>query len=115
MNSINLSGTIHSEEIVLRQTPQKLMVTSFVLCVPREDKKNHDLKENNDYFTIVCWSNMALYVVENFKSGMKVIVKGSLHTGRRKLKDYVVYKDGELIPEFWIPNDEVYAQRVELA
>lgn len=114
MNIVTLSGSIHTEEITLRQTPRGIPVTSFVLKTKREHKKDYELDDNKyDFITVVCWNQMAMFVVENCKFGAFVTVTGSIRTGRRKLKDYVVYKKGKEQENLQIPVFEIYAEHLE--
>ena len=113
MNSITVSGVIVSKEIDLRKTPENIPVTSFLLKVKREKRKSEVQGDNYDTFTIVCWNEMAVYVVNNFKEDMSVEVRGAVRTSRRKLKDYIVYKNGKEVPNFQIPVFEIYANRVD--
>lgn len=113
MNLISLSGTIISDQIELRECPNGILVTSFLLKVKREKKKHESADELYDVVTIVCWEDMAKFVSAKYKYGMVIEVRGSIRTGRRKLKDYVVYKCGREIKDFRIPVFEVYATRVD--
>lgn len=115
MNNVSLSGVINTKDIVLRKTPSGLLVTSFLLKVKREFKKNFESNGNAyDYIKIVCWSGMAELVVGQFKQGATVMVSGSLRTDNRELKNYDVYdKEGNKKENFQIPIVEVYAQHIE--
>lgn len=114
MNAVTLLGTIQSEEIELRHTPDLTPVTSFVLKVKRDRKKGYDTLPY-DYITVVCWSKMAERVVATYAFGMTVSVKGSIRTGKRKLKGYKVFDEsGKELPDFQIPTFEIYAQHVEI-
>lgn len=115
MNVVSLLGTIQTEEICLRHTPDKVPVTSFLLKVKRDRKKGYDTVLPYDNIMIVCWDKMAETVVNTYKFGMTVSVKGTIRTGKRKLKGYRVYDEsGKEIPEFQIPTFEIYAQRVDI-
>ena len=111
MNSVTLSGYIHSEDIVLRHTPDNVSVTSFKLNVSRSVKK----KLQNNIITIVCWNDMAEYAAKEYQKGMYIEVRGEIVTGTRLLKGYTVIPNGKSEPiDFYIPVTEVYAHRVDI-
>lgn len=112
MNSITLSGTVETPKINIRKLPDKTPITSFVLRVKKENACPTD-KSKYEFITIVCWNQMATYAAKNFTKGTVVSVRGSLHVGKRTLKDYEVFKDGELLPDFQIPFCEINAEHVE--
>ena len=113
MNKLKLSGEIQTKEFVLRKTPEGVPVTSFLLKVKRQNKRNSKaFKDKYDIFTIVCWNDIAERVVETLKFGMNIYVEGAIQTGRRKLKGYVIYKDGKEDPNFQLPFCEVHAHDI---
>lgn len=117
MNMVTLSGNIQSENITLREMPDGTPITSFVLEVKREKRRENERpyvsNEGFDYVKIVCWNGMANYVAEHFAKGMHVEVRGSIYTGQRQLKDYEVSKSGKKIANFKIPFVEINAHKVE--
>lgn len=132
MNSVLLSGTVVTENISMRRTPEGSGVTSFVLKVLREPRKGSagtgnggpggtggSLKDNqpaigSDYITIVCWNAMADFVVSKMHAGMKIEVRGSIRTGKRVMKGYTLFKEGEPVTDFRLPVLEVHAQKIEI-
>lgn len=113
MNSVLLSGTVVTENIEMRNTPEGAGVTSFVLKVLREPRKDTPVI-GSDYITIVCWNAMADFVVSRIHAGMKLEVRGSIRTGKRVLKGYTLFREREPVSDFKLPVLEVYAQKIEI-
>lgn len=84
MNSVLLSGTVVTENIKMRSTPEGAGVTSFVLKVHREPRKGgtritgtegpggdgggligNQPAIGSDYITIVCWNAMAFPAIHS--------------------------------------------------
>lgn len=113
MNTVILSGRVATENIMMRHTPEGARVTSFVLKVHREQRKDTPAI-GSDYITIVCWNALADYAVMKLYPGMRLEVKGSIRTGKRVMKGYTLFKEGKPVTDFKLPVLEVHAHKVEI-
>ncbi len=89
MNDVKLLGRLTADP-ELKLTPSQKSVTSFSLAVDRPAKsKAERVAQCNvvtaDFFTIVCWGNLAEFATKFLGKGRQIVVSGRLQN--RKWQD----------------------------
>lgn len=84
LNRTTLSGRL-TDDPILKETPNRVSVTSFSLAVERNFSDKETGKRPTDFFNIVAWRATADFIAKYFVKGQAIIIDGSLQS--RKYKD----------------------------
>src|SRR6202008_2762359 len=78
-NSVTLTGNI-TRDPELRFTPSGQAVATFGLAVNRrwQNRQSNEWEEQNSFFDVKCWAQMAENVAESLSRGSRVVVTGRL-------------------------------------
>jgi single-strand DNA-binding protein len=100
LNKVMLIGEVEGEP-ELRHTPNGRPVATFTIVVPRSWVSGEgEEREENEWFNIVAWNNLAELVDDQLSQGQQVYVEGRLQTrrwqdssGRRHFRTEVVAQE----------------------
>ena len=100
LNKVMLIGAVEGDP-ELRHTPNGRPVATFTIVVPRSWVTGEsEEREENEWFNIVAWNNLAELVDDQLSQGQQVYVEGRLQTrrwqdnsGRRHFRTEVVAQE----------------------
>jgi single-strand DNA-binding protein len=100
LNKVMLIGAVEGDP-ELRHTPNGRPVATFTIVVPRSwVSAENEEHEENEWFNIVAWNNLAELVDDQLGQGQQVYVEGRLQTrrwqdnsGRRHFRTEVVAQE----------------------
>lgn len=78
LNRVVLMGRI-TQNLELKQTPNKKSVLSFVLAVDRGFVKQGEVRQT-DFITCVAWNQRAEFIYKYFGKGRMIALEGQLRT-----------------------------------
>lgn len=84
LNHITIHGRLTADP-ELKQTQSGVSVCNFTVAVGRSYKNGED--KQADFFTVICWRNLADMVGKYFKKGKEIIVSGEMQSRKWKDKD----------------------------
>ena len=97
LNKAMIIGNV-GREPEMKYTPSGTAVTQFTVAVNHSRKDaNGEWKEETEWFSVVCWAQLAERVAENVKKGRKVYVEGRMQTRSWEAQDGVKHYKTELI------------------
>lgn len=84
INHIIIHGRLTADP-ELKQTQSGVSVCNITVAVDRSYKNGED--KQADFFTVICWRNLADMVGKYFKKGKEIIVSGEMQSRKWKDKD----------------------------
>lgn len=84
LNHITIHGRLTADP-ELKQTQSGVSVCNITVAVDRSYKNGEE--KQADFFTVICWRNLAEMVGKYFKKGKEIIVSGEMQSRKWKDKD----------------------------
>ena len=84
LNHIIIHGRLTADP-ELKQTQSGVSVCNITVAVDRSYKNGEE--KQADFFTVICWRNLAEMVGKYFKKGKEIIVSGEMQSRNWKDKD----------------------------
>ena len=82
LNHITIHGRLIADP-ELKQTQSGVSVCNFIVAVDRSYKNGEE--KQTDFFTVVCWRDLADMVSKHFAKGKEILVSGEMQS--RKWQD----------------------------
>lgn len=98
MNTVILTGRL-TDDPVVSETPGGKAVAKFTLAVPQEYLTGGE--RGTDFIDIKAWENLARSCQKSTGKGLKVMVRGSLHTGSYDDSQGIRRKSAEVVAD-WV-------------
>jgi single-strand DNA-binding protein len=84
LNHITIHGRLTADP-ELKQTQSGVSVCNITVAVDRSHKNGEE--KQADFFTVICWRNLAEMVGKYFKKGKEILVSGEMQSRKWKDKD----------------------------
>jgi single-strand DNA-binding protein len=84
LNHITIHGRLTADP-ELKQTQSGVSVCNITVAVDRSYKNGEE--KQTDFFTVICWRNLAEMVGKYFKKGKEILVSGEMQSRKWKDKD----------------------------
>ena len=84
LNHITIHGRLTADPEI-KQTQSGVSVCNITVAVDRSYKNGEE--KQTDFFTVICWRNLAEMVGKYFKKGKEIIVSGEMQSRKWKDKD----------------------------